>query len=62
MIAIRKVGRQYRRTQEMHRVLIYSRRAVAQALAEAGFTASMSRSYGRYRLIAGDVAVIATRT
>ena len=62
MIAIRKVGRQYRRTQESHRVLIYSRRAVAQALAEAGFTATMSRSYGRYRPIAGDVAVIATRT
>jgi SAM-dependent methyltransferase len=61
MIAIRKVGRQFRRTQEFHRVRIYSRRAVAKALADAGFTASMSRSYGRYRLMAGDIAVIAKK-
>jgi cyclopropane fatty-acyl-phospholipid synthase-like methyltransferase len=61
MITIRKVGRQYRRTQEFHRVRIYSRRAVAEALADAGFTASMTRSYGRYRLMAGVVAVIAKR-
>ena len=61
MITIRKVGRHYRRTQESHRVRIYSRRAVAKALADAGFTARMSRSYGRYRLLAGDVAVIAKR-
>jgi SAM-dependent methyltransferase len=62
MIAIRKVGRRYRRTQESHRVRIYNRRAVANALAGAGFTARMSRSYGRYRLLPGDVAVIAIRT
>lgn len=55
------MGRQYRRTQESHRLRIYSRRAVAKALADAGFTASMSQSYGRYRLMAGDVAVIAKR-
>jgi SAM-dependent methyltransferase len=61
MITIRKIGRQYRRTQESHRVRIYSRRAVATALADAGFTASMSRSYGGYRLVAGGVAVIAKR-
>jgi SAM-dependent methyltransferase len=61
MIAIRKVGRQYRRTQESHRVQIYSRRAVANALGDAGFTASMSRSYGRWPLLAGGVAVIARR-
>ena len=36
-------------------------RAVAAALAGAGFTARMSRSYGRHRLLAGDVAVIAKR-
>ena len=61
IITIRKAGRQYRRTQEFHRVRIYSRRAVAKALADAGFTASMSRSYGRYRLMPGVVAVIAKR-
>jgi len=61
IVTIRRVGRQYRRAQETHRVRIYSRRAVAEALADAGFTARMSRSYGRYRLMAGDVAVIAQR-
>jgi len=62
IVSIRKVGRQYRRTQEIHRQHVYSRRAVASALADAGFAARMSRSYGRYRLLAGDVAVIATKT
>ena len=61
IVAIRKVGRQYRRTQETHRQRVYNRHAVATALADAGFTASMSRSYGRYRVMAGDVAVIAKK-
>jgi SAM-dependent methyltransferase len=61
IVTIRKVGRQYRRTQEIHRQRVYSRRAVAKALGDAGFTASMSRSYGACRLMAGDVAVIATK-
>jgi len=61
IVAIRKVGRQYRRTQETHRQWVYNRRAIAKALAVAGFTVSMSASYGRYRLMAGVVAVIATK-
>jgi SAM-dependent methyltransferase len=61
LITIRKIGRQYRRSQESHRVRIYTRRAVARALAAAGFTSSMSRAYGRYRLMAGDVAVVARK-
>jgi len=59
MITIRKMGRQYRRTQETHRVQGYDRRVMAKALAAAGFTSTMSRRYGRYRLMAGGVAVIA---
>ncbi len=61
MVTIRKSGRQYRRSQELHSVRIYSRPAVARALADAGFTARLTRSYGRYRLIAGDVAVVAEK-
>jgi SAM-dependent methyltransferase len=61
LITIRQIGRQYRRSQEIHRVRLYTRRAVARALAAAGFTSSMSRAYGRYRLMAGDVAVVATK-
>jgi SAM-dependent methyltransferase len=61
LVTIRCIGRQYRRSQETHRVRIYTRGAVARALGAAGFTASMSRCYGRYRLMAGDVAVIARK-
>jgi SAM-dependent methyltransferase len=61
LVTIRRIGRQYRRSQESHRVRVYTRRAVARALAAAGFTATMSRSYGGYRLMAGDVAVIARK-
>jgi SAM-dependent methyltransferase len=61
LITIRRIGRQYRRSQETHRVRIYTRRAVARALTAAGFTSTMSGAYGRYRLMAGDVAVIARK-
>jgi SAM-dependent methyltransferase len=61
LVTIRRIGRRYRRSRESHRVRIYTRRAVGRALADAGFTARMSRSYGRYRLMAGDVAVTARR-
>jgi SAM-dependent methyltransferase len=61
LITIRRIGRQHRRSHETHRVQIYSRHAVATALEAAGFSATMSRSYGRYRLMNGDVAVIARK-
>lgn len=57
----RKLRRAYRRTRETHRVRIYSRGEVAAALAQLGFAVTMRRSFGRYRLMAGDVAVIARR-
>jgi SAM-dependent methyltransferase len=57
----RKVGGQYRRSREVHRVHIYPRETIAAALADAGFTAELRRSFGGYRLMHGDVAVIAER-
>lgn len=62
MVTIRHVGRQFRRSQEVHRVRIYPRRTVAQALGAAGFTARMARSYGKCRLMAGDVTVVARKS
>jgi tRNA U34 5-methylaminomethyl-2-thiouridine-forming methyltransferase MnmC len=32
-----------------------------RALEKAGFSVTISRSYGRYRLMTGDAAVFATR-
>jgi 2-polyprenyl-3-methyl-5-hydroxy-6-metoxy-1,4-benzoquinol methylase len=57
----RKIGRVSRRSQEVHRVRIYRRAEMAQMLAAAGFRATMRRSYGGYRLKAGDVAVVAEK-
>jgi SAM-dependent methyltransferase len=61
IVTIRNVGRQFRRSQETHVVRIYSRGAVARALAAAGFSSQMSRSYGHFRLKPGGVAVIAEK-
>jgi SAM-dependent methyltransferase len=57
----RKIGGAYRRSREVHRVRIYSRADIARLLAAAGLRATMGRSYGRYRLMAGDVAVVAEK-
>ena len=57
----RKIGREYRRSQEVHRVRIYSRDDIGSALAAAGFAFRMRRSYGSCRLLPGDVAVVAER-
>ena len=61
LVTIRRIGRQFRRSQESHGVRIYPRRAVGDALAAAGFTARMSRAYGRYGLMPGNVAVVACK-
>ena len=52
---------EYRRSHEVHRVRIYSRDEIGRALTAAGFAFSMRRSYGSYRLLPGDVAVVAER-
>lgn len=57
---VRTIAGRVRRARETHRVRIYRRTEIADALARAGFRARMSRSYGRYRLPSGDVVVIAT--
>jgi hypothetical protein len=42
-------------------VTIRSRHEVKAALEAAGFSVAMRRSYGRYRLLRGDVAVVAQK-
>src|SRR5262245_45464241 len=61
MTLLRNVNGKYRRTRETHRVTIRSRREVRAALEEAGFSVGMSQSYGRFRLLRGDVAVVASK-
>jgi SAM-dependent methyltransferase len=55
----RRIGHRLRRSHETHRVRIYRREEIAQALRQAGFSVRMRRSYGRYRLLPGNVAVVA---
>ena len=61
IVTVRRVGRRWRRRFEIHRVRIRRRSDMFRLLAAAGFTAAMGRSYGRYRLMAGDVAVVAEK-
>ncbi len=62
LIAKRIIGTIWRRTRETHRVRIHSREEIGRLLAAAGFSAHMRRSFGRYRLMPGDVAVIARKS
>jgi SAM-dependent methyltransferase len=61
MTMTRRTSRGQRRSRETHRVRVYERRAIRELLERSGFAVSMSRSYGRYRLLPGDVAVIARK-
>jgi len=56
----RLIGGRYRQSTESHRIRIYSRDEMAAALTAAGFRFQMRRTFGRYRLIAGDLVVIAS--
>jgi SAM-dependent methyltransferase len=56
----RRIDGQVRTSAETHRISIYSRDEIAQALTAVGFRFEMCRSLGSYRLIAGDLVVIAS--
>src|SRR4030095_10581253 len=55
----RLVDGRYRQSTESHRIRIYPRHEMAAALTAAGFRFEMRRTFGRYRLIAGDLVVFA---
>jgi SAM-dependent methyltransferase len=58
----RRVSGSTRRSSETHRVQVYSRRRVVEALKACGFSVvGIGRSLGRVRLLAGDLAVIARK-
>lgn len=57
----RRVGRGYRRGEEVHLQRLYPEAKVAAALRRAGFSVRTSRSYGRFRLPPGLAAFLARR-
>jgi hypothetical protein len=63
MMIFRKVGPEYRRAREVHRVRLYPREEVAGALRRAGFDRVVfRRSIGGVRLIRSDLLAIAQRS
>ena len=58
---IRTQGAARRHSIETHHVHVDSRREMVSALTDVGFSVGMGRSFGRVRLLRGDVAVIVTK-
>jgi len=54
----RKVGRYYRRTQEIHDVRLFRRREVERALEQAGFAFERASAYGKMPLLSRRQAFI----
>jgi len=61
IVVMRHNGPRVRNSTETHHVRIYGRREIRAALADAGFRVRMIRSYGRYRLLPGDLVAVARR-
>ena len=61
IISFRKVGKHYRRADEVHRLRLYESRDVARELRRVGFRVRTMRSYGRYHLPKAHTAFIARK-
>jgi SAM-dependent methyltransferase len=62
IVSFRRVGRLYRRTEELHRLRLYRPAEVARLLRHAGFEFAFARGYGSFRLpSSGWMTVIATK-
>jgi len=59
--SFRKVGRLYRRSEEVHRVRLYEGRELAQRLAQLGFRVQTRRGYGQFRLGRAHVVLLARK-
>ena len=57
----RKVGRLYRRSDEQHRLRLYSRANLTTDLRRAGFTVRTLAAYGREPFPKGYIAVVARK-
>ena len=58
---VSRFGRHPLPSTETHRIRIYPRRQILELLEDCGFSVEVRRSYGRYRLMRGDVAVVARK-
>jgi hypothetical protein len=57
----RRVGKHYRRDDEVHRLQLYKSSEIARELRRVGFRVRTMRAYGRYRLLRAHAAFIARK-
>jgi len=55
----RRIGKLYRSMEETHLVRLYQSGQVAEALTHAGFVVRTINNYGHYRLMAGQIGLLA---
>jgi SAM-dependent methyltransferase len=61
IITFRRVGKFYRRDEELHRQRLYTAADIAMTLRKTGFRVRVTRSYGDYRLPEARAALIARK-
>ena len=61
IVAFRKSGRGYRRTEEVHHQLLFDPAEIASDLESCGFAARVSAKYGSFRLPKGLRAIVAVK-
>jgi SAM-dependent methyltransferase len=61
IVSFRKVGKHYRRDDEVHRVRLYEPSEISGELRRAGFRVRTMRAYGRYPLARGHAAFVARK-
>jgi SAM-dependent methyltransferase len=61
IVSFRRAGRNYRRSEEMHRLHLYERSELLDALHRAGFAARVLNGYGRFRFAPAHAAFVARK-
>ena len=61
IVSYRRVGKLYRRSEEIHRLHLYSGEELLAELRRAGFEARLVNGYGRFRFTAAHVGFIARK-
>ena len=59
IVIFRKIGENYRRSLESHKISIFNQRQIAEILENCGFQVFTSKKYGNYQLLSGRLAYLA---
>lgn len=61
IVSFRRLGRLYRRSEEIHRLHLYERAEIVKLLESAGFRARILDRYGKQRMLPGRVGFLAVK-